>query len=239
MREATLGGLKVRFLGGDDGDGGGQGPAIVLLHGFGAPGTDLMPFAGEIAAPEGTRWIFPEAPLLLPAELGGGMGRAWWMIDVMRLQMAMMMGSARDLTKEEPEGMAEARALVDAMLDALTEELSIPDGKLVLGGFSQGAMLSCDLALRTDRPLAGLVLMSGTFLAEDAWRPLMKKRRGLAVLQSHGRQDPLLPFDIAEQLRDALTEAGLDVTWLPFDGGHGVHPGVIDEAVVFLKERLG
>lgn len=239
MRQDELGGLTVRIGGGTDGQGGGEGPAVVLLHGFGAPGTDLVPFATEIPAPAGTRWIFPEAPRLLPPELGGGAGRAWWMIDMMKLQMAMMTGQLRDLTKEEPEGMAEVNAKVNAMLDELTESLSIPEGKLVLGGFSQGAMLACDVALRSERPLAGLVLMSGTYLAEDVWTPLMERREGLPVLQSHGRQDPLLPFSLAEKLRDAFVTAGLDVTWVPFDGGHGVHPMVITAAGDLLDQVLG
>ncbi|HHH29879.1 MAG TPA: phospholipase [Polyangiaceae bacterium] len=238
MRQLELGGLTVRIGGGTDGEGGGDGPAVVLMHGFGAPGTDLVPFAEEIPTPAGTRWVFPEAPLLLPPELGGGVGRAWWMIDVMKVQMAMMQGQLRDLTKEEPEGMAEVNAKVNAMLDGLVAELGVPEGQLVLGGFSQGAMLACDVALRSERALAGLILMSGTFVAEDVWIPLMERRAGLPVLQSHGRQDPLLPFSIAERLRDALVGAGLEVTWVPFDGGHGVHPMVITAVGDFLGQML-
>jgi phospholipase/carboxylesterase len=238
MRVEQLGGLTVRILGGNDGNGGGDGPAVVLMHGFGAPGTDLVGLAGPIPAPEGTRWIFPQAPLQLPPELGA-MGRAWWMIDMVKIQMAMMTGVTRDMTKEEPEGLAEARGLLTAMLDELVQLLRIDREKLVLGGFSQGAMLACDVALRSDWPLAGLMVMSGTYLAEDTWAPLMEKREGLAVLQSHGRQDPLLPYSIAEQLRDAFVTAGLDVTWVPFDGGHGIAPMALTAAGDFLQQQFG
>jgi phospholipase/carboxylesterase len=234
MREEQLGGLKVRIVGGDDGRGGGNGgvserascATVVLMHGFGAPGTDLVPLAGEIGVPEGTRFVFPEAPLLLPAELGGG-GRAWWMIDMMRLQLAMMTGNIRDMRKEVPEGLADANRLVNDMLDALETELGMDRSKLVLGGFSQGGMLATDVVLRSDKPVAGLVVMSGTYLAEDEWSPLMEKREDLPVLQSHGRQDPLLPFQLAEGLRDAFVGNGLQVTWVPFDGGHGIAPSVL------------
>jgi phospholipase/carboxylesterase len=227
MRTTKLGDLVCRCLGGADGDGGGDGPACVLLHGFGAPGDDLVPLAHEIDAPPGTRFVFPEAPLRLPPAYG--VGRAWWMIDLERLQRAIVEGRPRELTREVPAGLAEAHALVAGMLDALGP------GPLVLGGFSQGAMLACDLALRSGRPLDGLVLLSGTMLAEDEWRAAMAARAGLPVLQSHGRDDPLLPFAIAETLRDALRAGGLEVTWIPFAGGHGIAPAVLDELGSFLR----
>ncbi len=241
MKVARVGGLTVRFVGGADGEGGPatNAPTVVLLHGFGAPGDDLVPLADELDAPAGTRFLFPQAPTLLPPELGGGEGRAWWMIDVMRLSMALMLGNARDLTREVPEGLAAARSEVEGMLDALVREHGVERERLVLGGFSQGAMLACDVALRTHEPLAGLVLMSGTFLAEDEWRPLMPARAGLAVLQSHGTSDPLLPFEVATRLRDALTEAGLAVDFVSFAGGHGIAPSVMERLGELLRSLAG
>ena len=73
----------------------------------------------------------------------------------------------------------------------------------------QGAMLSCDLMLRTTQPYAGLVQLSGTLLAAQEWGPLLPKRKGLPVFQSHGMQDEILPYVGAERLRDTLIHAGL------------------------------
>ena len=70
-------------------------------------------------------------------------------------------------------------------------------------GFSQGAMISLDLALRSERPLAGLALMSATMLCASEWTALMPRRAKLPVMQSHGRVDPLLPYELAEKLRDS------------------------------------
>lgn len=236
VRTLELEGLTVRLTGGDDGDGGGTGPTVVLMHGFGAPGTDLVPLAREIDAPEGTRFVFPEAPIVLPPELGGGAGRAWWMIDIMRIQMAMMTGKTRDLTKDVPEGLAPAREKIIALLETLVADHGVDRSRLVLGGFSQGAMLATDVALRTDDPLAALVVMSGTYLAQDEWQPRMAGRRGLRVLQSHGTSDPILPFDVALQLRDAFNDGGMPVSFVRFDGGHGIAPQVLQKLSTLLGE---
>lgn len=229
MRTTTLGQLTVHLTGGTDREGGGDGPLVVLLHGFGAPGTDLVPLWRELGASPGTRFAFPEAPLALDAY---GDARAWWMIDLEKLEAALAGGELRDLTRDVPEGLADARGRVSAMLD----ELDAP--QIVLGGFSQGAMLALDVALHSERRLAGLALMSGTLLAEHEWIPLMPKRAGLRVVQSHGRLDPPLPFSIAERLQRELTAAGLEVKFIPFNGGHEIPGSVIDALDGLLSATL-
>jgi phospholipase/carboxylesterase len=230
MKSVSMGGLDAVLTGGTDREGGGTGPLVVLLHGFGAPGDDLVSLHRVIDAPAGTRFLFPVAPLALPPAYGAG--RAWWHIDMVALDRAMRDGTARNLSRDVPEGLAEARGMMKALLEEAASKLS--PSSIVLGGFSQGAMLSCDVALHSDVALGGLVLFSGTLLAEDEWTPRMAARKGLRVLQSHGRQDPLLPFEMAERLRDLLKEAGLDVTWIPFNGGHGIPPAAMDALRPFL-----
>ena len=234
MKVEQLGGLKVRLTGGTDGRGGGAGPVVVLLHGWGAPGDDLVPLWSEIDAPPGARFVFPEAPL--PLQMGIGDSRAWWMLDIERRQREIAAGRARDLSREVPKGLAEARAKVSALLDELERRLGAT--QIVLGGFSQGAMLACDVALHSGKPLAGLVMLSGTLLAADEWTPLMPKRKGLKVFQSHGSVDPLLPSFMAEQLRDLLAQAGLSVEWIGFRGGHEIPGIVLDKLGGFLRSVL-
>jgi phospholipase/carboxylesterase len=226
LREERFGELDAVVTGGPDRQGGGDGPVVVLLHGFGAPGDDLVPLWRVLDVPREVRFVFPAAPLQLPWNYGGG--RAWWMIDMERLQRAIMTGQARDLTDDVPAGMPEARAAMIGALDEIEAKLGVSGDRIVLGGFSQGAMLSCDVALRTSRKLAGLALMSGTLLAAREWLPLMPARAGLPVMQSHGSIDQLLPFAIAEKLRDALRAAGLPVDWIPFRGGHEIPQPVLD-----------
>jgi phospholipase/carboxylesterase len=225
MKRVRIGELDVHLAGGSDREGGGEGPIVVLLHGYGAPGTDLVPLWREIAVPAGTRFAFPEAPLALSIMPGA---RAWWNIDIGRYEKAITSGGDfSELTRDVPEGLAESRAKVLTLLDVLEKEHGATD--IVLGGFSQGAMLSLDVALHTERRLAALVLMSATLIASEEWLPLMKTRAGLPVLQSHGRSDPLLPFSIAERLSGLLKEAGLETRFLAFNGGHTISIGVLDE----------
>lgn len=235
MKERDFGGLRASVTGGSDREGGGDGPVVVLLHGFGAPGDDLVSLWRVIAAAPGTRFIFPAAPIALGGPYGDG--RAWWRIDIGRFQAAMMQGKVDELVKDKPQGLDEARALVNEMLAAIEKEMSVTRDKIVLGGFSQGSMLALDVTLRTDAPPAGLILLSSTLVAADEWRPLMMRRKGMKIVQSHGREDPILPFEVAVQLRDELTAAGLEVDFHAFRGGHGIPPNVLDVLGPYVRAR--
>jgi len=236
MREERAGGLRIRVTGGTDGQGGGRGPAVILLHGFGAPGNDLVPIGDALGAPSGTRFIFPEGPLSL--SFGYGDSRAWWLIDMARLEADRAAGRVRDLSAEVPRGLPQAREALGQLLIELPRVLPVDYQRTVIGGFSQGAMLTCDVAMRTAYPFAGLVQLSGTLLARQEWRPIVAKRAGLPVFQSHGTQDPILPYAMAERLRDELVKAGLAVSWHSFRGGHEIPEPVLRQLGSFLTGVL-
>jgi phospholipase/carboxylesterase len=171
---------------------GGRKPrfCVVLCHGFGAPGTDLVPLGQELAGMNPDQvdeiaYLFPEAPL----ELGGYgfAGRAWWMVDVERFQRAM--GDARamaELRAEVPPGMPESSLALRGCLEEAERQLSVPLSRTLLGGFSQGSMVATDVALRLSSPPAALCVFSGHLLAEAEWRRLAKMRGSLGVLLTHG-----------------------------------------------------
>jgi phospholipase/carboxylesterase len=216
-----------------------RGPlTVVLMHGYGAPGDDLVALAEVIEAPRGTTFLFPEAPSKLAGPPGFQFGdaRQWWPIDIGRLERAIQRGALDEELDKEPTGLATSRAQVNAMLDALERDHATTSARVVLGGFSQGSMLATDVTLRSSRPLAGLVVLSGTLVAAREWLPRMRERNDLPVFQSHGTEDPLLPFAIAEQLRRALESAGLRVTFRSFEGGHGIPPSVLRDLGVWLSD---
>ena len=234
-----LAGLTARFVGPPE-----AALHVVLLHGFGAPGDDLVPLAGELGRavpgeppPPSACYVFPEAPL----ELGGAYGdaRAWWLLDLERLEDELRRGVPRDRRDEVPDGLPEARTHVLRLLEQLEARFATPTTRLVLGGFSQGAMLALDVALHLERPPAGLLLMSGTLLNQAEWTPRFASLRDVPVLLSHGRADALLPYGIAEVLRDRLRAAGVDVQWHPFVGGHEIPRAVVAAGGAFLRALAG
>ena len=236
MREAILGSLNTRLTGGTDRNGGGNGPVVILLHGFGAPGDDLVALGDVVAVPKGTRFLFPEGPLSL--SMGFGDSRAWWIIDMARLEADRAAGRVRDLSAEVPRGLPAAREALEKFLAQLPRAIPIDYKKTVIGGFSQGAMLSCDIVMRTPHPFAGLVQLSGSLLAKQDWRPAVAKRTGVPVFQSHGTQDGVLPYVGAERLREALSKSGLVVEWMAFHGGHEIPDLVLKRLGGFIQSVL-
>jgi phospholipase/carboxylesterase len=224
IERLDIAGLTTRVVG--DGS-----VTVVLLHGFGAPGDDLVALSQYIDAP--VRFVFPAAPI----ELGGlyGDSRAWWPLDLAKLELELRTGAIRDRRNEVPEGLEAVREQMLRFLEQLEERYAIENDRLVLGGFSQGAMLALDVALHREVAPAGLVLMSGTLLAESEWQPLMTKLAGVPVFQSHGTHDTLLPFEISELLRDHLKAAGAKLEWCEFRGGHEIPPAVLDGVGTLLR----
>ncbi len=201
-----------------------SGPLLVLLHGYGAPGDDLVPFARSLR-----RRTDPSLRVALPgAPIAMGRGRAWWHID----------DGPRpaDRSAERPDGIAAAGAHLDRLLSRWRSEgLSVP-GRTVIAGFSQGGMLAMEVGLRSEPRLAGVASLSGGALDADAW--VSRAAGAPPVFASHGRADPLLSFSAAERLTRRLERGGAEVTWLPFDGGHTIPPVVESGLVAFLARQL-
>jgi phospholipase/carboxylesterase len=215
---------------------------VVLCHGFGAPGTDLVPI-GQMLLQQpklsgNVQFLFPEAPISLE-DLGLFDGRAWWPIDMRRLQMAVALGSFRELCHDCPPELARARELLLGLIRNWSEKTGVPLSRFILGGFSQGAMLATDVTLQLDENPAGLVILSGALQNEDVWKERLKHHKTLRVFQSHGTQDPILPFAAAGWLRDLLNHSGADVEFLPFPGGHEIPMNVLERLSTFLREVAG
>jgi phospholipase/carboxylesterase len=241
LMHSTLGGLNARIVD-DDGRSGPPSAIVTLCHGYGAPADDLVSLAPELCerAPAlmgSVRFIFPEAPLALDDVPFGG--RAWWPIDMVALQRAMATGTMRQMADEAPEGLPSARHKLMSLIDVVTRDTGLPMSKLVIGGFSQGAMLSTDTTLRLEEAPGALAILSGTLLDQNTWRGLAPRRRGLRVVQSHGTNDPILPFAGAEALRALLQDAGCDVSFFSFRGGHGIAGDVVDALAAVIADIAG
>jgi len=232
--EKKYGQLKVRVVGSPK-----PKRWIVLCHGYGAPGTDLVPLADELMRTnprlrKDTLFMFPEAPLTLNMGMPGMDSRAWWHIDIGRFERAIQSGDLRSLTNNEPPGLAKARGLLQETLHEAATDLGLPMKELILGGFSQGAMLTTDLALRMEEGPKRLCILSGTLINAKGWEALAKKKKPMDVFQSHGKDDPILPFQVSIWLRDMLVEKKHDVYFSEFKGGHGIPASVLKEMGAFI-----
>jgi phospholipase/carboxylesterase len=224
---ALWGGLQVKLVQAPDAPATG-GHVVVLLHGWGAAGDDLVPLAQVLLRP-GLRFVVPAAPLEHPS---GGGARAWWHLDLERRRRAQPGDTA--LLAEVPEGLLAARAHVQRLLQDVRLRLT-PD-VVTLAGFSQGAMLALDVALAAEPPVDRVAALSGTLIAADVWRAAMVRPGPKPpVLMTHGQDDQVLPFAVAELLAQLLTEHGYPVTWIPFAGGHDIPDGVVAALATFLR----
>jgi phospholipase/carboxylesterase len=222
----------------------GQQPdlALVLCHGYGATGRDLIGLTQAIGIVKPGLagriiFLYPAAPLDL-SDAGIPYGRAWWPIDLDRLLNSPTPELLAQFRKAVPEGLEEARSMLEKLVSEAGEEFGLKPSQFVLGGFSQGSMLATDLALRMPDGPAGLCILSGALINEGQWRELAAKRPPLAVLQSHGRQDPILMYPQATALRNLLADAGHEVEFVPFDGYHEIPPAVIHRLADLLERKL-
>jgi phospholipase/carboxylesterase len=207
------------------------GPTVVLFHGYGADMHDLATLAEVVQAPRGTNWYFPNGPISIP--LGGHYeGRAWFQISISELEKSATTGQAVEFGNVIPPGMKKSREKAQAFL----RELGVPASKLVLGGFSQGAMLATDLVMQMPERPAGLALLSGTLVNADEWKQLAPSKSGLRFFQSHGARDGVLSFAAAQRLETLLKSAGWQGQLQRFEGAHEIPPEVIIQLGAYLRK---
>jgi phospholipase/carboxylesterase len=208
------------------------GGYIVVFHGYGADAPDLISFSQLLQVPPGTGWIFAQGPLKVSD--GGIAGRAWFPLDVEKLDQQMRSGEYYDFSKETPTGLKKIRIQAMEMIKAL----EVPSSRLVVMGFSQGAMVATDIALRMPEKIAGLGILSGALLNKDLWKEKALTKVGLPFFQSHGINDSLLSVSSAQGLEKLLIESGLKGHLDSFRGGHEVPQEIIFKLNQFLRKVL-
>ena len=202
--------------------GGKPGHLVVLLHGYGADGNDLIGLA-PVLAPLMPDVVFhaPDAPF--PCE-GNPMGRQWFGIS--RLDPAVAAAGVRS-----------AAPFVDTFLDETMAKYGLDESKTVLVGFSQGTMMALHVGLRRTTPLAGIVGFSGMLAAADALGAEIKSRPPVMLL--HGDSDEMLPHHLTERATEVLRQHGVKTTTHIAEGvGHGIDQAGLSHAARFLLEAF-
>jgi phospholipase/carboxylesterase len=193
--------------------------ALVLFHGRGADEHDLYPLL-DVLDPA-RRWVgvTPRGPLLLPP------GGAHWYV-------------VRQVGYPDPETFHATYRRVSAWLDGLAIATGIPLDRMVLGGFSQGAVMSYALGLGSGRPRAAAIIALSGFIpsvegfALDPTPPLPP------IAIGHGTRDQVISVDFARQARDLLEQDGADIFYRESPIGHAIDPTFLEELTPWLR-RVG
>lgn len=213
---------------------------VVMCHGFGAPGSDLVGLFEDILhyLPENASkpaFLFPEAPIDLEDEGMAG-ARAWWRINMAKLMQLSTANSFEEVRNSVPEGIDDAREKLCNCINACREQEKWDNLPIVLGGFSQGAMLTVDTALRgTVGPIVGLLVFSGALICESLWRKAaLEKPLNIPVVQSHGTIDQVLPIATGRWLHSLLNQIGCSGELAEFHGPHTIPSDSVESAAKLL-----
>jgi phospholipase/carboxylesterase len=202
---------------------------VLLLHGYGADGNDLIELgrAWQQWLPDAA-FFAPHAPDSLPH--AGAAGRQWFPLTM------------RD-PHERWRGVTQAGPGLDALIDAELGAHNLEARRLALVGFSQGAMMALHVGLRRPKPLAAIVGLSGLLVLQDGTGPeslAAAARSRPPVLLSHGDGDDIIPVDALFMSAEALAAAGIPCEWHLSAGiGHGIDEGALSHAGLFLVRAFG
>lgn len=190
---------------------------VLLLHGLGADGRDLIGLAPYFAQKlPRALFISPDAPF--PCDMAP-IGRQWFSLQ--QRDYASMLA-----------GVKMAAPILDSFITEILQKHNLPASKLALAGFSQGTMMSLYTGPRHKDPIAGILGYSGALLWEEE---IDFKLNKIPVHLVHGEADEVVPFAAYGYARDTLKKAGFAVSGQSAPGlGHGIDPEGIESGAKFL-----
>jgi phospholipase/carboxylesterase len=178
--------------------------ALVLLHGRGADEHDLFPLLDALDPDRRLHGYTPRAPLQLPPG-----GAHWYVVP--------------RVGYPDPASFAEGYRALAEWFDGLP----YPADRIVLGGFSQGAVMSYALGLGQGRPRTrALIALSGFIPTVDGWEPELEPPFPPIAI-AHGTYDPVIPVEFGRRARDVLEGAGADVLYRESPIAHSIDPQVL------------
>lgn len=196
---------------------------VILAHGLGADGNDLIGLAPYYARvlPDAL-FISPNAPFACDM---GGFGYQWFSFQD-RSPAAVI------------AGVRAAAPILDAFIDRVLAETGLPEDKLALVGFSQGTMMSLFVSLRRAKPIAGVVGYSGRLIAPEALPGEIKSRPPVVLV--HGDRDDIVPVSGLPEAVNTLKSVGVAVEAHIRPGlPHSIDAEGIEIGCEFLARVLG
>jgi phospholipase/carboxylesterase len=194
---------------------------IVLLHGWGADGSDLIDLAPHLVA------RFPHAVICAPDGpepcTANPMGRQWFDLGV-------------DATQID-EGPASAMPGLQKLLMALMEQFNIPVARTAIAGFSQGGMMALYSGVRMAAAPGAIISIAGALLAPNQMAQAITAKP--PVLLVHGKDDQVVPFQAMDLAKTVLEANGIAVETLACAGvGHGISEEGLKRMISFMADQL-
>ena len=204
-----------------------QQMVLILLHGWGADGRDLIDLSAPIQAALPHLGLFtPHAPYPCTAN---PIGRQWFeLTDRFFDKPASALAEIEQVSK-----------MIDDMIEALMAELSLARHQILLGGFSQGGMMTLYLASQNaskeDKKLAGYASIAGALIAPDRIASAGEASSPLRL--AHGQMDQVVPFAAMEKADKELTEKGYDVSLCVRSMmGHSIDMPTVESLISFIQK---
>ena len=194
--------------------------ALILLHGRGADENDLYPLLDVFDPERRLVGLTPGGPLSLPPG-----GRHWYAVA--------------QVGYPDPSTFAPTYAELTALLDGQLAEHGVGWDRTVLGGFSQGTVMSYAVGLGEGRPLpAGILAMSGFIPTVDGWQQRSDGLQDYPVAIAHGSMDPVISVEFARDAKQRLEAAGADVLYRESPMAHTIDPRVIPDLQAWVRDRV-
>jgi phospholipase/carboxylesterase len=193
---------------------------LVLTHGRGADEHDLLPLADMLDPARRLLAVLPRGPLRLPP------GGAHWY-------------AVHEIGRPDPGTFLPTFAAFSAWLDATAAAHELAADRIVLAGFSQGAVMSYALGLAAERPRpAGIIALSGFVPDVPGFELGLEERAGLPVAIGHGTHDPVIGVEFGRRARALLEAAGADVLYRESVMAHSIDPEYLSELRGWLENVL-
>ena len=198
--------------------------SVIWLHGLGASGDDFSPLVPHLGLPD-VRFVFPHAPAA-PVTINNGIVMPSW-YDIRSLDHDHP-------DREDPQGVHASATEIQALIGRETQR-GVPESRIVLAGFSQGAAMTLYVGMRHPKPLLGLMVLSGYLVLED--EPTGAPAGPLFF--GHGRHDEMVSIAGGRHAYEAVKRQGAVAEWHDYAMGHEVCPEEIRDIRSWLHARFG
>lgn len=199
--------------------------SVIWLHGLGADNQDFIPIVSELRLPSKlpVRFVFPNAPMRAVTINNGYTMRAWY--DILSLKID---------ERADEQGITASVKAINQLID---HEIAsgIPAEKIILAGFSQGAVIALTTGLTSERRLGGILALSGYLpYAENTLGKIASANKSIPIFLGHGKNDTVVPYFIGQASYAILEKHQMNVSWHSYAMPHSI----CEDEILDIREWL-